>query len=76
MYNIDPGAVATLLQGGALPVQQGTAAAVPPQITQELNQIKEYINYQRTTEQATREATAQAQIDAFKDEKDEKGDEK
>jgi hypothetical protein len=79
-YNIDPGAVAALLRGEALPAtngNQGNGAppqiALPPALMEKLTTLETRLDSRDQAEQAARQAAVQAQLDAFANEKDENG---
>jgi hypothetical protein len=72
-YQVDPAAVAEILQRalGAAPASSG--ATVPPELMQEITSLKQWKSETERTIQAGREADAQRQIDAFAAAKDARG---
>ena len=75
-YRVDPGDVATILQGQPLPQQNGTAppaAVLPPEVLQEINNLKQWRANTEQTARQRAEASAQHQINTFAAEKDAQG---
>jgi len=77
-YNVDPGVVASILRGETPQATAGNGAAqngayVPPEVLQEIHNLRARQDARDAAEARRNEGASQAQIDAFANEKSETG---